>query len=1260
MESGSLDPPDSGLKSVRRPSPQGSGSKAKDRKKAESSLQEVKRRGRMERSRVEEEDMSAKLKMLSVSSRPSASGTGLVFSDIFTHHKNLWDSSHPESPERVTFIMEELQHQGLLSQCTRVEPREATEEELLLCHTKHHVDLLRSTQTMTEDELHSLSDKYDSVYLHPESFTAGVTAVGSLLQLVDRVMTSELRNGFAVVRPPGHHAQKDLPNGFCLFNNVAIAARYAQTRHSVSRVLIVDWDVHHGQGTQYLFQEDPSVLYFSVHRYEQGSFWPHLPESDSHFVGTPRAAGRNINLPWNKTGMTDADYISAFQQLLLPIAHEFQPQLVLVSAGFDAAVEDEKVKNTHRLRSNMPPVPVSLILQPCCCVCLCVQGEMCVRPPCFHILTHMLMALAEGRLLLALEGGYNLQSTAEAAAACVGALLGGACPPLAPPTAPSDSALQSISQTLSALFPHWPSLQTLESGPWAADGVQRTTTVDQTAEPSGLAPSVAAATGLVYDERMMEHLNLWDRHHPEQPQRIFKIFSKHQELGLVDRCQRIPARLATEEELSMCHRSGSALSVGSEPFLLPLRARIISPLGLVWPLDRRLPTSHASCVCTINPGCVHFCVCVCVRSLQHVEQMRATATMKPRDLHRLGNEFNSIYINNQSFQSALLAAGGCFSAVEQILAGQVRNAVAVVRPPGHHAERDLPCGFCFFNTAALAARHAQKLSRDAPLRVLILDWDVHHGNGTQHMFEDDDSVLYISLHRYDNGAFFPSSEDAAPDRVGVSKGAGYNVNIAWSGGRMGDPDYLAAFHHVVMPIATEVTHTHTHTHTHAHTQIVAVVVVACLHASSLQFNPGLVLVSAGFDAARGDPLGGYHVTPEGYAHLTHQLMSLAGGRVLLILEGGYNLSSISKSMAMCTSVLLGDPPPSLVTPLPPPHPSAVATINEVVRHHAPYWRSLRIHSQSPLSSSSFIVSLRFEDMFSRSVPESVRSALPSPKHRGKRSSRGKDRKSEGGGKDGSPLSPAGQLDTLVVGGFRGTLERRNRGDDACSVLWCFLNQRDGGVEVLTQGLASLDISPAAAPSPTVSAWAGGARPKAPPSPERACERDAKAESPEPSQSGGEGACGGPASHGSLELICGGPSDVSGRMSETWRSDTPAALPCPVLCPQTLYVVDPLPWCPHLDAVRPLPPSGIDIFQPCQDCGSEAENWICLTCYQVFCGRYVSEHMVTHGAAAEHPVVLSFSDLSVWCYLCEAYVHNQTLFEAKNAAHCAKFGEEIPP
>ncbi|XP_018542984.1 histone deacetylase 6 isoform X2 [Lates calcarifer] len=1097
------DPPGSGLKSVRRSprlSPQGSSSsKGTEERRGGNSLKEVKRRGRMERSR--EEELNDRLQTLDLSSRSAASGTGLIFSEIFTHHKNLWEPSHVESPDRVTSIIEELEKQELLSHCIRVEPRPASEEELLLAHMKQYVDLMRSTQTISETELHALSEKYDSIYFHPETFQVSVLAVGSVLQLVDQVMTSDLRNGFAVIRPPGHHAQVNQASGYSVFNNVAIAARYAQTRHSVSRVLIVDWDVHHGQGIQYLFQEDPSVLYFSVHRYEQGSFWPHLPESDSRFVGSGRGEGRNINLPWNKTGMTDADYIAAFQQLLLPVAYEFQPQLVLVSAGFDAAVGDPK-------------------------------GEMCVSPQCFQVLTHLLMSLAEGRLVLALEGGYNLQSTAEGAAACVRALLGGGCPPLTPPTAPSDSALQSISQTLCALYPHWASLQVLEGSSLAERDLIRATTNEQSSKQTGSTPTVAVTTGLVYDERMMEHLNMWDRHHPEQPQRISKIFSKHQQLGLVDRCQRIPARLATEEELSMCH------------------------------------------------------------SVQHVEQMKATALMKPRDLHKLGEEFNSIYINNQSFQSAQLAAGSCFNAVEAILSGEVSNGVAIVRPPGHHAERDSPCGFCFFNTAALTARHAQKISHHSPLRVLILDWDVHHGNGTQHMFEDDDSVLYVSLHRYDNGTFFPSSEDAAADRVGVGRGAGCNVNVAWSGGRMGDSDYLAAFHHIVMPIATE-------------------------------FNPGLVLVSAGFDAARGDPLGGYHVTPEGYAHLTHLLMSLAGGRVLLILEGGYNLSSISDSMAMCTSVLLGDPPPSLVTPLPPPHHSAVATISEVIRHHAPYWRSLRIH-----------------------IPESVRASLSSLKHRGKRSSKGKGRKSEQSGGDKPPLPRTGAEDT--------TTER--------------------SLDQLAQGLASLDISQTSANHvPAVSTPVGGARPKVRLSPEKViCADEVKVESSAAaavqSQSA-DSARPQTVAVAAPELVAAG-DEVSGRVGVEPEAEGACGWSKPQMSVEltyggqtdapTLYVIDPLPWCPHLDAVKPLPPSGVDVFLPCQDCGSDAENWICLTCYQVFCGRYVNEHMLTHGTVSEHPVVLSFSDLSVWCYLCEAYIHNQILFEAKNAAHCAKFGEEIPP
>ncbi|XP_013889587.1 histone deacetylase 6, partial [Austrofundulus limnaeus] len=407
MQSGS-EPAGSEGKPVRRSAGSSSEGNEEEKKKKEGRLQEVKRRGRMERSREEQqEDLSSRLKILDLSSRSAASGTGLVFSEVFTHHQNLWEPSHPETPDRVKYIMEELQKQKLLNLCVRVQPREATEEELLLAHSINYINMMKSTQSMGEAELQTLSNKYDSVYLHPETFQVCVTAVGSVLQLVDQVMTSELRNGFAVIRPPGHHAQTDQPNGFCIFNSVAIAARYALSQHALDRVLIVDWDVHHGQGIQYLFQEDPRVLYLSIHRYEGGSFWPHLQESDSSFVGSGRAEGKTINLPWNQTGMSDADYITAFHQVLLPVACEFQPQLVLVSAGFDAAVGD-------------------------------LKGEMCVSPPCFHILTHMLMSLAEGRLVLALEGGYNLQATAGSVAACVRALLGGACPVLTPPTAPSD------------------------------------------------------------------------------------------------------------------------------------------------------------------------------------------------------------------------------------------------------------------------------------------------------------------------------------------------------------------------------------------------------------------------------------------------------------------------------------------------------------------------------------------------------------------------------------------------------------------------------------------------------------------------------------------------------------------------------------------------------------------------------------------------------------------------------------------------------
>lgn len=181
----------------------------------------------------------------------------------------------------------------------------------------------------------------------------------------------------------------------------------------------------------------------------------------------------------------------------------------------------------------------------------------------------------------------------------------------------------------------------------------------------------------------------------------------------------------------------------------------------------------------------------------------------------------------------------------------------MVRPPGSHAEHQQAMGFCYFNSVAIAARHLQY--RLNLKRILIVDWDVHHGNGLQQTFYDDPSVLYISLHRHDDGNFFPGT--GSVNEVGNGPGVGFNVNIPWNGTLqppMGDAEYLAAFRTIVMPIAR-------------------------------QFDPEIVLVACGFDGASGHPppLGGYQISAACFGAMTQQLMTLAGGRVVLALEGGY-------------------------------------------------------------------------------------------------------------------------------------------------------------------------------------------------------------------------------------------------------------------------------------------------------------------------------------------------------------------------------------
>ncbi|XP_074873509.1 protein deacetylase HDAC6 isoform X1 [Carettochelys insculpta] len=859
------------------------------------------------------------------------------------------------------------------------------------------MELVKSTEQMSEEQLRALSDTCSSVFLHPNSYRCARLASGCLLRLLEKVQTGELRNGLALIRPPGHCAHRAQMDGFCIFNHVAIAAKYAQQSLGVERILIVDWDAPKEQGVQHLFEQDPSVLCFSICRSEDGRFQPHRLASKSPAVGQGCGEGFSISVPWNEVGMRDGDYLAAFFHVLLPAAFEFQPQLVLVAAGFDASLGDPK-------------------------------GEPALSSAGFAHLTHLLLALAGGKLLLSLEGGYSVGFLAEGVCAVLKTLLGDPCPRLEPPVAPCRSTLSSVAGVLAAHEKHWHSLRREEPDPPAADVEEEPAPgapPGQSDPPEAERRAPAARTGLVYDERMMEHYNMWDSQHPEVPQRISRIFQRHGELQLTERCWRIPARSAHEEELRMCH----------------------------------------SC----------------------------------------------------SYECARLAAGSAFNAVQAVLEGQVQNAVAIVRPPGHHAESDAACGFCFFNSVALAARYAQRLA-GWPMRVMILDWDIHHGNGTQHLFEEDPSVLYVSLHRYDQGSFFPSSEDADAEQVGQGPGRGFTLNVPWNGPRMGDTEYLAALHRLILPVA-------------------------------YQFNPELVLVSAGFDAARGDPLGGCLVSPECYAHMTHLLLGLAGGRVVLVLEGGYNLVSISESMAMCTRTLLGDPLPEL-GPLAAPQPSALQSLARARAAHCKYWSCLRLDGEQ--------------------VP-------PGPRAAGCPALAGPSQE---------PPEPAaeGSADaTLRLGALR-------------------ISEEAGA----TSGPAQLS------PDPTPLGGAlGGAEPVA-------------AEVSE---------------------------DPPGLLAEA------AALEVEFADMGMLYAVTPLPWCPHLDSVQPVPPAGLDVQAPCEECGSEGENWVCLSCYQVLCGRYVCQHMLAHGSISSHPLVLSYADLSVWCYACQSYIHHPTLVPAKALAHRLKFGEE---
>jgi acetoin utilization deacetylase AcuC-like enzyme len=240
-----------------------------------------------------------------------------------------------------------------------------------------------------------------------------------------------------------------------------------------------------------------------------------------------------------------------------------------------------------------------------------------------------------------------------------------------------------------------------------------------------------------------------------------------------------------------------------------------------------------------------------------------------------------------SIRAALLAAGAAVDAVDAVCSGEASGAFAFVRPPGHHAERARAMGFCLFNNIAVAAAHAR--AKHGCSRILVVDWDVHHGNGTQAIFYDDPGVLFFSTHQF---PFYPGT--GALDEVGRGEGEGHTVNVPLSVNAT-DGDLLLAFHEILRPIADA-------------------------------YRPELVLVSAGFDAHRQDPLGNLDLTEEGYADLCGVVRSIAhthaDGRLVLMLEGGYDLEALATSAYACTQVLAGVTPPGASARASSPHARA--------------------------------------------------------------------------------------------------------------------------------------------------------------------------------------------------------------------------------------------------------------------------------------------------------------------------------------------------
>lgn len=308
--------------------------------------------------------------------------TGYLYSPIFLQHEETY---HPESPERLREIMRVLDETHLRERLVALDPVPATEPQLAAVHSADHIARVKGL--VARGGGHFDAD----TYANARSLDAALHAAGAVIRAVDAVMRGEIDNAFALVRPPGHHATGYRPMGFCLFNNIAIAAQHALTQHKLDRVMIIDFDVHHGNGTQDIFYDTDRVLYCSTHQY------PHYPGTgDWNEIGQGAGQGYTVNVPLlSRVG--DEGYQRIFDDLFFPLAERYHPQLILVSAGYDAHWSDPLAAENLSIAG---------------------YGNLS------RALVEMANAECKGRLVFTLEGGYNMPALAHGVAASFHALLG--------------------------------------------------------------------------------------------------------------------------------------------------------------------------------------------------------------------------------------------------------------------------------------------------------------------------------------------------------------------------------------------------------------------------------------------------------------------------------------------------------------------------------------------------------------------------------------------------------------------------------------------------------------------------------------------------------------------------------------------------------------------------------------------------------------------------------------------------------------------